>query len=110
MREINIKKNSDRKTSMRVVRKIKVADGEVRADVPPERAFWLHNGPAVKNLKELHDAVKDMLPEQFEYHTIRNGNDFARWIRDVLLEPECASKVETAKGQKETLKVLVKYL
>ncbi len=95
---------------MRVVRKIKVHDSKEPVEVTSERAFWLHDGGAVKNLKELSDALKTISAEQFAFHTLRNGNDFARWIRDVLLDPECADKVEGAKGQKETLKVILKYL
>lgn len=95
---------------MRVVRKLKVKDSEVVLEVSPEQAFWVHDGPTVKSLKELSNAIAEMSPEQFAYHTMRNGNDFARWIRDVLQNSECANKIEMAENQKETLKVISKYL
>ena len=98
------------KKPMHLSKKIKVHDSESPVQVSAERAFWVHDGGAVKDLKELHEALEAMSPEQFEYHTLRNGNDFARWIRDVLLDPECADKVEGAKNQKETVKVISKFI
>ena len=98
------------KKPMRFVKKIKVRDSNLPIEVPLERAFWVNGGPVVKNLKELHQAIEGMSPDQFLFHTTRNGNDFARWVRDVLFDPECAERLEAVGTQKEMLKIISKCL
>ena len=48
---------------------------------PPEQVFFVHDGPVLSTLEDLSRALLDMSEEQFAYHTKRNGNDFARWVR-----------------------------
>jgi hypothetical protein len=101
-------KVAPKKKTMHLIKKIKVHDAKEPVEVTDERAFWVHDGGAVKSLKDLYKAIASMTPEQFAYHTVRNGNDFARWIRDVLLDPDCADKVERADTQVQALHVLKK--
>jgi len=75
-------------------------------DAPPERCFWVNNGPIVKNVAELTAAVRAMSDEQFDYHTKRNGNDFAQWIKDVLRNSTLASVVVRAKTRTGLLRAL----
>lgn len=98
------------KKNMRVVRKIKVRDAKVPLEVPLERAFWVNNGPVVRSLKELYNAITSMSQQQYDFHTLRSGNDFARWVHDILLDPECADRIEAAKNQKDALKAISKSL
>jgi len=97
-----------KKKTMHLIKKIKVRDAKEPVEVTDERAFWVHGGGAVKSLKELYEVIASMTPEQFSYHTVRNGNDFARWIRDVLLDPDCADKLEQAETQVQALHILKK--
>ena len=50
----------------------------------PDECFWVNNGPVVDSIVHLKLALKDMTEEQFAYHTTREGNDFAEWIRHCL--------------------------
>ena len=64
----------------------------------PNSSFYVHNGPILKNLKELVKALeKDMSDKQYHYHTLRGQNDFSRWIEDVLNDRECARSLRRVK-------------
>ncbi|HLD07078.1 MAG TPA: hypothetical protein VJC16_06130 [Candidatus Nanoarchaeia archaeon] len=53
-------------------------------NVPPEHSLWIINGTIVKSMRELLKELKSMNEEAFRYHVSRNGNEFARWIREVI--------------------------
>ncbi len=72
----------------------------------PEESFWVCDGPVVQSLEHLRSALKDMSEAQFAYHTRRDGNDFARWIRDCLKDDACARRVEKAKTRTTTIRAL----
>lgn len=75
-------------------------------EAAPESCFWVCNGPVVKNIAELASAVEAMSDEQFDHHTKRDGNDFARWIDEVLQESACAKKIAKIKTRAGLLKAL----
>ena len=77
---------------------------------PAERAFWIWNGPVVRDIRELALALHHVSDEQFDYHAKRGGNDFACWARDVLGEKALARSLVAAKTKTKTLDVLKKYL
>ena len=79
-------------------------------EAPDEACFWVHNGPIIKSLPELKKALKEMTDEQFAFHTERDGNDFARWIKDVLEHSTCAKRVEKAGNKKKTIEVLAIFI
>lgn len=78
-------------------------------NVPEENAFWVNNGPIVRNLKELGSALRKMSGEQFDYHTKQGRNDFAIWTREILSMRGCATKLEKAKTKKGALSVIRSY-
>ena len=63
----------------------------------PTECFWVNNGPVVNSIANLKRAFMNMSKEQYEYHTKREGNDFARWIADCFNDSPRASKVAKAK-------------
>jgi len=71
-----------------------------------EEAFWVNNGPVVMSVSELRVAIKGMTAEQYKYHTAREGNDFARWLRDCLHDDTHAVALERAKSKAGALKAL----
>ena len=71
-----------------------------------EHSFWLHDGPALKNLKELSSVLGKMTEAQFNYHVNQSKNDFAAWVEYVLHDPLCAKKLKQCKN-KEAAKVCV---
>jgi len=72
----------------------------------PEHAFWVHGGPIVRSRTELIDAFSVMTVAQYEYHTKRDGNDFARWLRDCFCDDESAVLVEGAKTKTSAARTL----
>jgi len=79
-------------------------------DAPDGKVFWVWNGPPVRNLRELRGALGIMSDDQFNHHTKRDGNDFARWIENVLGAKICAGKIDRAKTREATIKVLENYI
>jgi hypothetical protein len=77
----------------------------VTVDAPPDKHFWVNGGPVLKNIKDLRDALKTMTDGQYSYHTVPRGNDFARWVRDVLRQELTAKKLEKVKTRREALKI-----
>ncbi len=79
-------------------------------DAAPESYFWVNNGNILKNLHDLQDALVLMNEEQFDFHTKRDGNDFAKWVEDVFGEKELAKRIAKAKNKKATMVALAKYI
>ncbi len=64
---------------------------------PTGAAFWVNNGPALRHLLDLSKFLTIITAEQFHYHTERNGNDFAKWVRAILGDKTCARALEASK-------------
>jgi len=80
------------------------------ACAPDEKCFWVHEGPALKNLAELRDALANMNKETFAHHVHKGKNDFAHWVDDALGEPALAKKLGKLKTLPSTLKAVDDYL
>lgn len=79
-------------------------------DASPECAFWMNNGPVVRNLVELKDALTSISDELYDYHTKRDGNNFSKWIDEVLKNAECAKRLLGAKTRQEAIRIIEKYI
>lgn len=89
----------------------------ILSNTPPEKAFWVNNGPVLKNVIELAAAAKKLTPMQFAHHVNKAKNDFAKWADEVIKDSELAkrlrrikSKDELADAVTERLKQLQKML
>ena len=69
-------------------------------DAPPEKCFWVHNGPIVKNLKELVAALKKMKKDTFRHHVNREKNDLSRWVEEVLGNKKLALALKKTRSKK----------
>jgi hypothetical protein len=69
------------------------------------QCFWVNHGPVCKTTAELQTAIKNMSDTQYAYHTKRGGNDFAKWMRDVMKHPLCATKLEKVRTKAGAVKV-----
>lgn len=81
----------------------------VRAVVvaPPEKCFWVHYGPVLKDLRELRDALEGQISEaQFTHHVGPHGNDFANWVEQVLGEATCARGLRRARSVSDALRAV----
>lgn len=63
-------------------------------------AFWVHQGPVLRSLVDLAKFLEIITAEQFNYHVRSNaagGNDFSRWVAEVLQDQTCAAALARAK-------------
>ncbi len=75
-------------------------------DAPEDHYFWLHQGGALRNLRDLAEALESMTDEQLVFHTKREGNDFANWIREIFHEESLADRLERTRTRTGALKVI----
>lgn len=79
-------------------------------NAPGEHVFWLYDGQAISNLRELRDAFRSMSKEQFDHHVNSNRNDFSIWIADILADGVLADDLLMAKSSLQAEQILVKHL
>lgn len=68
-------------------------------DVNHEQCFWVNNGPVLKNLDELYNALPEMNKDTFKYHVNKEKNDFSNWVRDILGDQKLAEDITKAKSK-----------
>ena len=73
----------------------------ILSNAPPEKAFWVNNGPVLKNIIELATAAKKLTPQQFMHHANKAKNDFAKWVEEVIRDSELAKKIRHVKTKDE---------
>lgn len=66
--------------------------------------FWVNGNGALRNLKELAESLKGMSEETYAYHVNAEKNDFASWVKEVLLDGKLALDLKRAKTQAAALK------
>ncbi|MDR3559452.1 MAG: hypothetical protein P4L62_01325 [Candidatus Pacebacteria bacterium] len=98
------------KTKPVVKRTAAKAPTRIFMEATDDMCFWVNNGPVLKNLHDLANALETMSDEQYDYHTLRDGNDFARWTEGVLGDKDLAKKIARAKNCSAAAAVLQKYL
>jgi hypothetical protein len=88
-------------------RKRAAAGPRALVDAPPEKCFWIHYGPVVKNLRELRDALAHSVSDaQFAHHVGAGKNDFANWVEAVLDDAACARALRRAKTPAAALRAV----
>ena len=75
-----------------------------------ELCFWINNGPILKNLKDLKNALKKINEETFRYHVNKEKNDFADWVKNVLGDKILANKLAKIKTAKTMIKTVEEKL
>jgi len=76
-------------------------------------SFWVHQGPVLRSLVDLVKFLEIITAEQFAYHGKRNstaagtdGNDFSRWVAEVLQDKTCAMALARAKTSVAALRAV----
>lgn len=112
--EKNNQKKSAKKTTKKVAikkavgknannnRKLVVATGA--------NCFWVHNGPILRDLVELEEALNDMTEKMFLHHVSRRRNDFADWIEVILKDSETAMAFRKAKKPQTARAIVLRQL
>ena len=73
------------------------------ADASPECCFWVNNGPVVKNLEELDNALTNISNETFMHHVNKEKNDFSSWVNDVLGDKRLADDLMKSKSKQSVI-------
>lgn len=68
--------------------------------------FFVHHGPVLKDLKELHAAFQAMSPEQFAHHVTHEKNDFCAWVMEILSDHSTAKKLAKARTREESAAII----
>jgi len=58
------------------------------------RHFRAHDGTAVRNLWELYAFLKNCDEDSFRHHVDGSKNDFAVWVKDVVMDEDLAGYLE----------------
>jgi len=72
--------------------------------------FWVNNGPILKNIRDLKNALLAMSEDTFKYHVNEEKNDFANWFRDILKDNVLANKLVKTITLKSAIKAVEKRL
>ena len=73
-------------------------------DAAPEQCFWINNGPILKNLFELGEALPNLNDETYNHHVSKEKNDFSRWINDVIGDQQLANELLSSKNKESSVK------
>jgi hypothetical protein len=73
-------------------------------------SFWVHEGPVIKNLRELKMALDMMNDDQYFYHANKRKNDFASWVDAVLQDKPCAMALRKSKTRKAASRAVERAL
>ena len=73
-------------------------------DAAPEQCFWVNNGPILKNMEELANALPDMAEDTFRHHVNNEKNDFSSWVRDIIGDAKLANDLLSSKNRDSALK------
>ena len=73
-------------------------------DAAPEQCFWINNGPILKNIEELTNALPGMAEDTFRHHVNNEKNDFSSWVRDVIGDQKLANELASSKNRDSALK------
>lgn len=74
--------------------------------VDGDQCFWVNNGPALRNIKDLSDALKGISEDSYAYHVNEEKNDFANWVLNALKDETLASKLSKAKTLKSAIRAV----
>jgi hypothetical protein len=114
-----IKKSANKKkktSTKKIVQKKKVAKTKKRRakkdiiSAVNDQCFWIKEGPILKNLLDLRDALIEINKEQFVHHVNSMKNDFAVWVEVVLDDKKCADKIKKTKSSKAMMKAVEQAL
>jgi len=72
--------------------------------------FWVKDGPILKDLIELRDALNEMDHETFKHHVNEDRNDFADWVHLVLSDRSCANELRKVAKPSTARRVLIRRL
>ena len=83
---------------------------EYLSDCSSEQCFWVNDGPILKNMEELANALPQMSDETYNHHVNNEKNDFSRWINDVIGDQQLSNNLLSSKNKESAAKKIVNRL
>jgi hypothetical protein len=77
---------------------------------PPEHVFFLVDGRALRDYKELADSLEAMADHVYNHHVNQERNDFATWIADTLQDKALAHKISVAEGKHHMQIIIYRHI
>ena len=74
------------------------------ADVDLEKAFWLADGRALRNLRQLAEEFEKMEDSVWDYHVTAEKNDFANWVEGVFGQHQLGAALRKVKSPRTAAK------
>ena len=68
-------------------------------DTAPEKCFWVNNGPILKNVEELADALESISEDAYNYHANKDKNDFSKWVSEIIGDQKLANDLLSSKNK-----------
>lgn len=73
-------------------------------DAAPEQCFWVNNGPILRNMNGLANALPEISDDTYKHHVNDEKNDFSRWINDVIGDQKLANDLLSSRNKDSALK------
>ena len=73
------------------------------SNAAPEQCFWVNNGPILKNLEELANALPEMSDDTFMHHANNEKNDFSNWVKDIIGDQKLANELLSSRTRYSAL-------
>ena len=78
--------------------------------VPDEKRFHCHDGNILNNIYEFKSALEKMHDATYNHHATDEKNDFARWVREVLVDDKLANDLAKSNNQKDAAKIVAERI
>jgi hypothetical protein len=76
------------------------------ADVSGEKIFWVNNGKALHNMKELGEGLKTMSDDTYFYHANEQKHDFFNWVKDAIGDEILAGNLREASNRTQAIRAV----
>ena len=78
--------------------------------VPDEKRFYCHDGKILNNLYELRIALEQMDENTYKHHVTEEKNDFARWVREVLMDSKLSNDLSKCATSRDAMQVVAERI
>jgi len=78
--------------------------------VPDEKRFYCHDGKILNNIYELKIALEVMSDHTYNHHVTDEKNDFARWVREVLIDDKLSNELCKCPDTKEATRTVAERI
>jgi hypothetical protein len=78
--------------------------------VSDEKRFYCHDGKILNNIYELKIALETMHDHTYNHHVTDEKNDFARWVREVLVDDKLSNDLVKCPDSKEATRTVAERI